>query len=82
MKASLTYFEDFYEKSKFLINMEFAVEEIWQNSLKLRHNSCLEDFIIRWASVNIWVCYIHKMKIIHRDLKPANISYPLKKAKS
>ena len=73
-ESIVTYFEDFYEKSKFLIIMEFCSGGDLAEFIEAQTQFLPEDFIIRWAlQLTSGVCYIHKMKIIHRDLKPANI---------
>ena len=73
-ESIVTYIEDFYEKSKFLIIMEFCSGGDLAEFIEAQTQFLPEDFIIRWAlQLTSGVCYIHKMKIIHRDLKPANI---------
>ena len=73
-ESIVTYIEDFYEKSKFLIIMEFCSGGDLAEFIEAQTQFLPEDFIIKWAlQLTSGVCYIHKMKIIHRDLKPANI---------
>ena len=73
-ESIVTYIEDFYEKSKFLIIMEFCSGGDLAEFIEAQTQFLPEDFIIKWAiQLTSGICYIHKMKIIHRDLKPANV---------
>ena len=76
----VSYIEDFYEKSKFLIIMEFCCGGDLAKFIIAQTQFLPEDFIIKWAiQLTSGVCFIHKMKIIHRDLKPANVFVTLDK---
>ena len=73
-ESIVRYIEDFYEKSKFLIIMEFCSGGDLAKFIDAQTQYLPVDFIIEWLlQLSSGVCFIHKKKIIHRDLKPANI---------
>ena len=73
-ESIVRYIEDFYERSKFLIIMEFCSGGDLAKFIDKQSQYLPVDFIIEWLlQLASGVCFIHKKKIIHRDLKPANI---------
>ena len=73
-ESIVRYIEDFYEKSRFLIIMEFCSGGDLARFIKAQTKLLPVDFIFQWViQLLSGVCFIHQKKIIHRDLKPANI---------
>ena len=73
-ESIVCYIEDFYEKNKILIIMEFCSGGDLAEFIDAQQHLLPVDFIAKWCKqLTSAVCFIHKMKIIHRDLKPANI---------
>ena len=73
-ESIVRYVEDFYERSKFLIIMEFCSGGDLAKFIDAQTQLLPADFIIDWVmQLTSGVYFIHKKKIIHRDLKPPNI---------
>ena len=70
----VSHIEDFYERSKFMIIMEFCDGGDLAEFIETQKQPLSVDKIMDWfRQMTSGVSFIHNLKIIHRDLKPANI---------
>ena len=68
------YVDNFLEKEKFLIIMEFCECGDLDRYIKQQRKVLPEDHIMHFfKQITTGLDYIHQRHVIHRDLKPANI---------